>query len=657
MNNMQKFRGGRGNRRFNQNQGERFHKYRDYDDPEEREDKADSGFQFNNRDKTRRVSFKPTGRQINRKRFSNETIRTILEEDDDMANAGTSQHRGDNRNSLPVRRRGSPIPRRRGGFNGNAAGKGRGKLVTSQSGWYQVTIPYGQKYSKEVILKRLLDHIHPDIFVPHYYRVDADRCCFFVDEYETAQKLYNKPRVQMSSGQALFMKIFPSVPNGTVDKNLKERMKNAMAKRYNSQTRCLDLTRFHADADFSDIFVGLFRVSIMGAALDVIAENVPEIETLILTDNKIVNLTHFDTLARNCPNLRNLCLRNNRVTTSNTLENLKSLPLVELVLDGNPIKESLAHQYISEVRKRTPKLQILDGEALPPQIGFDVSSDEKLMPAKSSFLCDTNGETIVRQFLEQYFILFDSDNRQPLLDAYHEHATFSLTSYAPNDDIPERGLKPYGFSNRNLLARPGARGPNTRNVKNGRLPVVSYLSELPPTQHDLQSFGVDLSLFLPQMILLTITGIFREKRKNQSQPLRSFQKSLLIVPSGSGFCIRNEMLHITDVTKHQTIGAFKPPRDVTDAPGLMQPPPPHVAPQVAPIVPVTPVQAMPSTSGQHFDDVTKMQMVQTMAQKSTMNLDWSRKCLEETNWDFEKAAFVFSELHKQNKIPPEAFIK
>lgn len=32
-------------------------------------------------------------------------------------------------------------------------------------------------------------------------------------------------------------------------------------------------------------------------------------------------------------------------------------------------------------------------------------------------------------------------------------------------------------------------------LKIGRLPVVSYLSELPKTEHDSQSFAVDLSLF------------------------------------------------------------------------------------------------------------------------------------------------------------------
>lgn len=50
-----------------------------------------------------------------------------------------------------------------------------------------------------------------------------------------------------------------------------------------------------------------------------------------------------------------------------------------------------------------------------------------LPPGKASFLCDSAGAEVVRQFLEQYFNIFDSDSRQPLLDAYHEHALLSMS--------------------------------------------------------------------------------------------------------------------------------------------------------------------------------------------------------------------------------------
>jgi nuclear RNA export factor len=68
-----------------------------------------------------------------------------------------------------------------------------------------------------------------------------------------------------------------------------------------------------------------------------------------------------------------------------------------------------------------------DGKVLPPPIGFDLDDSAQLPKATASFICDEAGADIVRQFLHQYFAIYDSDNRQPLLDAYHEQAMLSMT--------------------------------------------------------------------------------------------------------------------------------------------------------------------------------------------------------------------------------------
>lgn len=57
-----------------------------------------------------------------------------------------------------------------------------------------------------------------------------------------------------------------------------------------------------------------------------------------------------------------------------------------------------------------------------------MSDESALPPPKASFLCNLAGADIVRQFLGQYFTIFDSDSRQPLLNAYHEQAMFSMTA-------------------------------------------------------------------------------------------------------------------------------------------------------------------------------------------------------------------------------------
>jgi nuclear RNA export factor len=47
---------------------------------------------------------------------------------------------------------------------------------------------------------------------------------------------------------------------------------------------------------------------------------------------------------------------------------------------------------------------------------------------KPAFLCNQGGSELVQKFLEQYFMLYDSDNRQQLLEAYHDQAMLSITA-------------------------------------------------------------------------------------------------------------------------------------------------------------------------------------------------------------------------------------
>lgn len=140
------------------------------------------------------------------------------------------------------------------------------------------------------------------------------------------------------------------------------------------------------------------------------------------------------------------------------------------------------------------------------------------------------------------------------------------------------------------------------------------------------------------MLVLTVTGLFKERNTNpKCEYVRTFQKTLVVVPNNGGFCIMNELLHVNNASQSQSRNAFKTP---------------IIA---APIMPTSPPQMQAAPAGP--DDATKMQMIQAMSQQSNMNVEWSRKCLEETNWDFTRAGFVFSELHRQSKIPPEAFVK
>lgn len=117
----------------------------------------------------------------------------------------------------------------------------------------------------------------------------------------------------MPDGHKMLIRVRTGLPTTQVDDSLKEKMKLAMVKRYTATTKALDLTKFHADDDLRDIFCPLFRHQIMLAAVDVIAENIPDLEALKLDDNKIQTLDHLKCMPVKLPYLKILHLANNRV--------------------------------------------------------------------------------------------------------------------------------------------------------------------------------------------------------------------------------------------------------------------------------------------------------------------------------------------------------
>lgn len=163
------------------------------------------------------------------------------------------------------------------------------------------------------------------------------------------------------------------------------------------------------------------------------------------------------------------------------------------------------------------------------------------------------------------------------------------------------------------------------------------------------------------MILLTVTGIFREKNTSPSsssssyrsgnnsndQLLRSFQRSLVIIPSGAGYCIINEMLHVNTLTIAQSRTAFKPLELPVTPPVIPAQPGPIAASAAVPIVTPTPITAATNLPVVPPNDEVKLQMVQAMATMSQMNMEWSKRLVEFTSIilnEFQKYGVLLFEI-------------
>lgn len=161
----------------------------------------------------------------------------------------------------------------------------------------------------------MLGAITPEIFIPHYWKVESGAVSFYVDDYKMAKILANADRtIEMPNGFKLIIKVRNAIPPVQLDSKVIEQMKLAMVKLYSPHTKALNLAKFHADPELQEVFCGLFRPPIMLAVIDIIAANIPDLEALNLDNNKIQSLDHFKCLGSKLPNLKILHLANNKVS-------------------------------------------------------------------------------------------------------------------------------------------------------------------------------------------------------------------------------------------------------------------------------------------------------------------------------------------------------
>ncbi|XP_051167579.1 nuclear RNA export factor 1-like [Leptopilina boulardi] len=550
--------------------------------------------------------------------------------------------RGRNRNNFNTsasraRGRNSPLPPRMS----NKYVVRPAQLNIGEASWYKVVILYGFKYPKEFVLNTLMSHLAPDTFVPIMYKITEKEAYFFVDNVNIATKLQRiDNQISTNDGFKLKIRVKPGIPTFEINDAFKERLKQAMNKRYSQETNALDLSKFHLDPELADdYFCALYKIPILITVLDIVATHIPNLEALNLDGNKLHIIDRLGVLKTKLEKLKILYIGDNKIREMSQLDAIKDLKLEELRLAGNPVcnKYKTRHsEYVSAVRKKFPKLLRLDGVELPRPILFDVVDEGvKLPPSKTIFIADPKAQEIANQFLQQYFVIFDSDNRQPLLDAYHEHACFSMTV---SSALSTNKSNAYFSENRNLFR---INDPNRRRklIKIGKLPVVSFITEIPRTKHDLNSFTMDLSFVIEGMMLITVTGLFREL-DTKDTALRFFNRTFVIVPEGSGYCIRNEQLFIANPTELQEKRAF----NTQPAPSLPSGSSSYNAPNV------------PNISGEPMEEI-KQSMTLSLSQQTNMNVEWSLKCLAEVQWNFDNALAAFHEFYNRGQIPPEAFKK
>ncbi|OBS58782.1 hypothetical protein A6R68_10110 [Neotoma lepida] len=479
----------------------------------------------------------------------------------------------------------------------------RGGAGTSQDGttknWFKITIPYGKKYDKTWLLSMIQSKCSVP-FNPIEFHYENTRAQFFVEDASTASALKAvNYKIHDRENRRISIIINSSAPPHIVQNELKpeqvEQLKLIMSERYDGSQQALDLKGLRSDPGLvaQNIDVVLNRRSCMAATLRIIEENIPELKS------------------------------------ERELDKIKGLKLEELWLDRNPMCDNFRDQstYISAIRERFPKLLRLDGHELPPPIAFDVEAPTMLPPCKGSYFGTENLKSLVLHFLQQYYAIYDSGDRQGLLDAYHDGACCSLSIPSNPQNSVRSNLAEYFKDSRNVkkLKDPTLR---FRLLKHTRLNVVAFLNELPKTQHDINSFVVDISAQTSTLLCFSVNGVFKEVDGKSRDSLRAFTRTFIAVPaSNSGLCIVNDELFVRNASPEEIQRAFAMP-----APTPSSSPVPTLSPE-------------------------QQEMLQAFSTQSGMNLEWSQKCLQDNNWDYTRSAQAFTHLKAKGEIPEVAFMK
>uniref|UniRef100_A0A8C5G4V8 Nuclear RNA export factor 1 n=1 Tax=Gouania willdenowi TaxID=441366 RepID=A0A8C5G4V8_GOUWI len=452
-----------------------------------------------------------------------------------------------------------------GGGGGSFRGDRGSGGIKSRTGWFKITIPHGKKYDKKWLVPAL-QNICSVPYTPIHYHFDHNRVHFYVDDSTTASALH-KCSHKITDSDGYKVHVNPSNPPNFLLSDLKpEQLEHLKVSDYKfAFFHCIVYFCLETDLVSQNIEVILNRKTSMEAVIKIIEENIPELTSLNLSNNRIQRLDELSDLVTKVPHLKTLNLSHNDLKTDRELDKLKGLKLVELWLVRNPLCALFKDQslYISAVRQRFPRLLKLDGNDLPPPIGFDVETPTTIPPCKGSCFGSDDIKVLILRFLQQYYSVYDSGNRQSLLDAYHDG--------------------------------------------------------LPKTQHDIASFTVDVSWLL--LFPVVADGKSRESTM-------AFSRVFITVPAGnSGLCIVNDQLFIRMATTEEIRRAFVAPAPTPSS----SPVPTLTAPQ--------------------------QEMLSAFSLKSGMNLEWSQKCLQDNEWDFNRAAQIFTQLKTEGKVPDVAFIK
>ncbi|KAE9548894.1 hypothetical protein FO519_007892 [Halicephalobus sp. NKZ332] len=537
----------------------------------------------------------------------------------------------------------------------------------------QVTVKHCASSGLHHILKTISYYV--DNFRPIAPQIrDNDIEFYVMDSAEAAAIVAMNKRIVDKKNRGNRLTIYSrrsNAPWSNLDRRLRDVITNVVRKRYNAATNTLDLSDFGGDSDFTSkkMLCGLSRNDIMVTVCDIVEKEFGNITGLSLKDNRLRSLIYPSTLCFRAKKIKILDLSNNDLMKLDVLDRISFWEVEKLHVENNPLctNYTTADEYTRDVHKYLPYVSYLDGVNVEPKAIPGVKEDKRshLLPKMRLGYSDNDSvKAMVENFLNEYFILYDDpdpvNKRKLLINAYYENAEFSYAVNTVETQPYAKGdagvYSAYLRGSRNILLEDKWRNFPERVGHNGAMAIAVQLSKMPATQHQKETFLLDIDFFHGNMCGFTLRGLFRDLPCNDERQFKFFMRNMVVLSTGSGtMAIVLDTWHIIPVTKNladsyrqNLTTAALVSVELPGTSGLHQPPRENITGAVPSIV----VTAPPPTP-QPIDANMRRQMIERFSAQTGMTLPFAERCLEDNNFDYEEAGRRFNEIRSQ--IPPEAF--
>lgn len=453
---------------------------------------------------------------------------------------------------------------------------------------------------------------------------------------------------------------------------IKAMLRGVLERRYNHELKFLDLSALGQDEELksqaifdkkstaSKFFPAMMAV--LTGVFDTPAELHTAIISVSLANNDLTELTAVSSLSETLPKLHNLDLSNNKFENLAALHTWRKrfFTLQHLIVTGNPLEQNEPN-YAAEFLRWYPNLRMLNSVQVRTE--EEVSNKKNVpLPPRNAIFQDEGG--IAEGFVRNWFLGFDTD-RKALAEMYYDSNSdfsYALNTSAPRDPAATQRTEKQEWdqyiSNSRNLKKITQLPARQKRAFRGTQAVADMFAALPATRHPdlanepgkwlIEAFtqpGLpDLTKQSPHGVdgfCINVHTEYDEIDTNTGQvgKKRSCDHVFTIGPGGpTGVRI---VSHMFTVRAYGGTQAFEISASAAAAPS----PPAAVA---APTI--EPPAALPAGLTMEVAE----QMVIELTNRTKMNLEYSKNCLEQTIWNFDAALAAFENV--KATLPAEAFV-